>query len=246
MRTERIAKFLARSGVASRRDAERLIAAGHVAVNGVVATHPATQVNDNDVLTINGKPIARREQSRLWLYHKPAGLVTTARDPQGRPTVFATLPKSLPRVISVGRLDINTEGLLLLTNDGELARYLEHPAQSMARCYRVRVHGDPKQSKMIHLERGATVDGVHYRPLKVKVDNRKGSNCWMTVTLNEGKNREIRKLLRYAGLQVARLIRASYGPFELGGLARGAVEEVPQEFLRRVLSGYFAQQDAPH
>src|SRR5262249_25602249 len=135
---------------------------------------------------------------------------------------------------------------LLLTNDGELARYLEHPAQSMARCYPVRVHGDPKQSKMIHLERGATVDGVYYLPLKVKIRKRKRNNCWITLSLHESESREIRKLLRYAGLQVARLIRGSYGPFELGGLARGAVEEVPQEFLRRVLSGYFAQQDAPH
>jgi 23S rRNA pseudouridine2605 synthase len=241
---ERIAKFLARSGVASRRDAERLIAAGQIAVNGQVVTNPGTRVGDNDVLTVDGRPIAQRERARLWRYHKPPGLVTTARDPQGRPTVFAALPKSLPRVISVGRLDINTEGLLLLTNDGGLARYLEHPAQSMARRYRVRVHGEPARSKMTELERGATVDGVRYRPVRVSIDNRKGSNCWISVTVSEGKNREIRKLMRYAGLQVTRLIRTGYGPFELGELASGAVEEVPPQFLRRVLSGYFDRRNA--
>ena len=241
---ERIAKFLARSGVASRRDAERLIAAGQIAVNGHVVTNPATQVGDDDVLTVDGRPIAQRERARLWRYHKPPGLVTTARDPQGRPTVFAALPKSLPRLISVGRLDISTEGLLLLTNDGGLARFLEHPAQGMARRYRVRVHGEPVHSKMMELERGATVDGVRYRPVSVSIDNRKGRNCWITATVNEGKNREIRNLMRHAGLQVARLIRTGYGPFELGELGRGAVEEVPPRFLRRVLSGYFSRQGA--
>ncbi len=244
MGKERIAKFLARSGIASRREAERLIAARQVAVNGLVVTNPATRVDENDVLAVDGRPIAQREPARLWRYHKPAGLVTTARDPRERPTVFAALPKSMPRVISVGRLDLNTEGLLLLTNDGGLARYLEHPAQSIARRYRVRAHGDPAQSKIVELERGATVDGVRYRPVSVSIDNRKGSNWWITVTVSEGKNREIRKLMQYAGLQVTRLIRTGYGPFELGELARGAVEEVPQRFLRRALSGYFARQHA--
>jgi len=241
---ERIAKFLARSGVASRREAERLIAAGHVTVNGLVVTNPATRIDENDVLAVGGWPIARREKTRLWRYHKPPGLVTTARDPQERPTVFAALPKSLPRVISVGRLDLNTEGLLLLTNDGGVARYLEHPAQSIARRYRVRTHGDPAESKMMELERGATVDGVRYRPVLISIDSRKGSNWWITVTVSEGKNREIRKLMQYAGLHVTRLIRTGYGPFELGELARGAVEEVPQRLLRRALSGYFARRDA--
>jgi len=236
---ERIAKFLSRGGVASRRDAERLIEAGRVALNGVVVTHPATLVGMDDALAVDGKAVAGLQQSKIWRYHKPAGLVTTARDPQGRPTVFAALPKTLPRLISVGRLDINTEGLLLLTNDGELARHLEHPAQGISRTYRIRAHGNVDQTAIGKLAKGVTVDGVRYRPVQTSLDSRHGSNCWLTMTLREGKNREIKKLLEKAGLQVTRLIRTGYGPFQLGRLAQGAVEEVPRGMLPKLLPGYF-------
>jgi 23S rRNA pseudouridine2605 synthase len=236
---ERIAKFLARAGVGSRRECERLIAVRRVAVNGVVVTHPATLVGTDDLLSVDGKPVLALERSRIWRYHKPAGLVTTTHDPQGRPTVFAALPKTLPRVISVGRLDINTEGLLLLTNDGELARYLEHPAQAITRTYRVRVHGNFDQASIATLARGVTVDGVRYRPVETTLDRRQGGNCWITMTLREGKNREIKKLLAHLGLQVTRLIRTDYGPFELGKLAQGAVEEVPLRMLPILVPGYF-------
>jgi 23S rRNA pseudouridine2605 synthase len=237
---ERIAKFLARAGVASRRESERLIDAGRVAVNGAVVTHPATLVGKDDVLAVDGKAVAVPEQSRIWRYHKPAGLVTTARDPQGRPTVFAALPKGLPRLISVGRLDINTEGLLLLTNDGELARYLEHPAQEISRSYRIRAHGNVDESAIARLAKGVTIDGIRYRPAQAALDSRQGSNCWLTMTLREGKNREIKKLLEHVGLQVTRLIRTSYGPFQLGRLAQGDIEEVPHRLLSNLLPGYFA------
>jgi 23S rRNA pseudouridine2605 synthase len=239
---ERIAKFLARAGVASRRESERLIEAGRVTLNGVAVTHPATLVGTNDALAVDGKAVAALEQSKIWRYHKPAGLVTTARDPQGRPTVFAALPKTLPRLISVGRLDINTEGLLLLTNDGKLARYLEHPAQGVSRTYRIRAHGNVDETAIARLVKGVTVDGVHYRPAEATLDRRQGSNCWLTMTLREGKNREIKKLLEQLGLRVTRLIRIRYGPFQLGKLAQGAVEEVPFRTLPNLLSGYFARE----
>jgi 23S rRNA pseudouridine2605 synthase len=238
---ERIAKFLARAGVASRRECERLIEAGRVTVNGVVLTHPATLVGKDDALAVDGRAVAGLEQSKIWRYHKPAGLVTTARDPQGRPTVFAALPKTLPRLISVGRLDINTEGLLLLTNDGELARYLEHPAQAIARTYRIRAHGNVDEMAIAKLAKGVTVDGIRYRPVQTTLDSRHGSNCWLTMTLREGKSREIKKLLEHVGLQVTRLIRTAYGPFQLGRLAQGAVEEVPRRMLPNLLPGYFAR-----
>jgi 23S rRNA pseudouridine2605 synthase len=239
---ERIAKFLARAGVASRRESERLIEAGRVTLNGVAVTHPATLVGTNDALAVDGKAVAALEQSKIWRYHKPAGLVTTARDPQGRPTVFAALPKTLPRLISVGRLDINTEGLLLLTNDGKLARYLEHPAQGVSRTYRIRAHGNVDETAIARLAKGVTVDGVHYRPAEATLDRRQGSNCWLTMTLREGKNREIKKLLEQLELRVTRLIRIRYGPFQLGKLAQGAVEEVPFRTLPNLLSGYFARE----
>jgi len=242
---ERIAKFLARAGIASRRESERLIDAGRVALNGAVVTHPATLVDKDDVLAVDGKAVAGREQSRIWRYHKPAGLVTTARDPRGRPTVFAALPKSLPRLISVGRLDINTEGLLLLTNDGALARYLEHPAQAISRTYRIRAHGNADESAIAGLAKGVTVGGIRYRPAGIALDSRRGSNCWMTMTLREGKNREIKKLLEHVGLQVTRLIRIGYGPFRLGRLAQGAIEEVPSHLVPDLLCGYFAMKDKP-
>jgi 23S rRNA pseudouridine2605 synthase len=239
---ERVAKFLSRAGVASRRESERLIEAGRVALNGAVVIHPATLVGADDVLAVDGKEIAGLERSTVWRYHKPAGLVTTARDPQGRPTVFAALPKTLPRLISVGRLDINTEGLLLLTNDGELARYLEHPAQEISRTYRIRAHGEPDEAAIAKLARGLTIEGIRYRPVQVTLDRRQGSNCWLTMTLREGKNREIKKLLEHVGLRVTRLIRTGYGPFQLGKLAPGAVEEVPARMLPDLLPGYFVKR----
>ena len=240
MGKERIAKFLARAGVASRRESERLIDARRVALNGAVVTHPATLVGTDDVLAVDGKRVALPEQSRIWRYHKPAGLVTTARDPQGRRTVFAALSKTSPRLISVGRLDITTEGLLLLTNDGELARYLEHPAQEIARAYRIRAHGNVHETAIVRLAKGVTIDGIRYRPAQVTLDSRQGSNCWLSMTLREGKNREIKKLLGNVGLQVTRLIRTGYGPFQLGRLAQGAIEEVPRRLLPNLLHGYFA------
>jgi len=238
---ERIAKFLSRAGVASRRESERLIEARRVALNGVVVTHPATMVATDDLLSVDGKTLAAPQRPKIWRYHKPGGLVTTAHDPQGRPTVFSALPKTMPRLISVGRLDINTEGLLLLTNDGELARYIEHPTQGFSRTYRIRAHGNVDQTAIARLAKGVTIDGVHYRPAEATLDSRQGSNCWMTMQLREGKNREIKKLLERLGLQVTRLIRTGYGPFQLGRLAQGAVEEVPLRTLPNLLPGYFAR-----
>jgi 23S rRNA pseudouridine2605 synthase len=236
---ERIAKFLARAGVASRRDSERLISAGRVTLNGVVVVHPATMVNGADSLAIDGKDIAATQQTKLWRYHKPAGLVTTARDPEGRPTVFSKMPKTLPRVISVGRLDINTEGLLLLTNDGELARYLEHPAQAISRTYRIRAHGIMTDAALAALNRGLTIEGITYRPAKTTIDRRQASNTWLTMTLSEGKNREIKRLLEPIGLRVTRLIRVSYGPFELGMLEPNGVDEIPDRLLKKLIPGFF-------
>jgi len=237
---ESIAKFLARAGVASRRDSERLIEAGRVTLNGAIVAHPATLVSAADALAVDGKPIAAPQQTRLWRYHKPAGLVTTARDPEGRPTVFSVLPKTLPRVISVGRLDVNTEGLLLLTNDGGLARYLEHPAQGVSRTYRIRAHGVATPAALAHLAKGVTLEGITYRPVATTLDRRQGSNSWLTMTLSEGKNREIKRLLEEIGLQVTRLIRIGYGPFVLGKLEPNTVDEVPARSLPKLLPGYFS------
>jgi 23S rRNA pseudouridine2605 synthase len=231
---ERIAKFLARAGVASRRESERLVEAGRVTLNDIVVASPATLVAEADQLTVDGKPVEARAPTRLWRYHKAKGLVTTARDPEGRLTVFSALPKSLPRVVSIGRLDLNTEGLLLLTNDGALARHLEHPAQGISRAYRIRAHGVVTQSALAELARGVTVDGVRYQPVRATLDRRQGANCWMTMTLHEGKNREIRKLLEHFGLKVTRLIRISYGPFELGNLKPNAIEEVPPRLIPKL------------
>ena len=236
---ERIAKFLARAGVASRRECERLIAAGRVMLNDAVVSTPATLVDARDVLAVDGKVIASRAPTRLWRYHKPAGLVTTARDPEGRPTVFASLPKLLPRVLSVGRLDINTEGLLLLTNDGGLARYLEHPAQAVSRTYRIRAYCNVNEAAIGKLANGVTIDGITYRPVRTTIDRRDTSNCWLTMTLTEGKNREIKILLEHLGLRVTRLIRTGYGPFELGPLPPNEAEEVPLRLLTGLIPGYF-------
>ena len=232
---ERIAKFLARAGISSRRAAEALIAAGRVVHNGQPVTHPATFVAPGDVVLVDGRAVAAPERTRLWRYHKPSGLVTTHRDPEGRPTVFEKLPPALPRVISVGRLDLTSEGLLLLTNDGGLARWLELPATGWIRRYRVRVHGAVDPAALAALARGTTIEGVRYGPIEAGLDQRKGENAWLSVALREGRNREIRKVMAALGLAVTRLIRISYGPFQLGLLPRGAVEEIPARVLREQL-----------
>lgn len=231
-RGERIAKYLARAGVASRRDAEKLLAEGRVKLNNVVVTHPATFVAAGDLVVVNGSLVDAPERTRLWRYHKPEGLVTTHKDPQGRPTVFERLPAGMPRVVSVGRLDLNSEGLLLLTNDGGLARRLELPANGWIRRYRVRVFGAPDPATLAALGKGLTIDGVRYGPIEAGLDSRKGDNAWLSVGLREGRNREVRRVMAHLGLQVTRLIRVAYGPFQLGLLARGAVDEVPAKVLR--------------
>jgi 23S rRNA pseudouridine2605 synthase len=231
-RGERIAKFLARAGVASRRDAEKMIAEGLVRLGGKLVTSPATFVQPGDGITVNGKVVAAPERTRLFRYHKPTGFVTTHRDPEGRPTVFANLPQGLPRLVSVGRLDLTSEGLLLLTNDGALARKLELPANGWLRRYRVRVHGPVEERALAALARGVTVEGVAYGPIEAGLDSRMGSNAWLTVALREGKNREVRKVMAHLGLVVTRLIRTAYGPFQLGTLPRGAAEEINAKVLR--------------
>jgi len=234
-RGERIAKWLARAGVASRRDAEKLIAEGRVRLNNTVVTHPATFITPGDLVQVDRKLVGEPEPTRLWRYHKPEGLVTTHRDPEGRPTVFQKLPANLPRVVSVGRLDLNSEGLLLLTNDGALARRLELPSTGWQRRYRVRVHGPVDQQALAALAGGVTVEGVRYGPITAGLDSRKGENAWLTVALGEGRNREVRRVMTHLGLQVTRLIRVAYGPFQLGNLERGAVDEVPRKVLREQL-----------
>ena len=229
---ERIAKILARHGVASRRGAEALIAEGKVAVNGKVIDSPALNVKDTDKITVGGKPLAEKEAPRIWLYHKPPGLVTTTKDEKGRPTVFDNLPETLPRVMSIGRLDLNSEGLLLLTNDGEIKRRLELPSTGWTRKYRVRIHGAPKDEDFAPLRKGLEVDGEGFRPMTVSLDRQQGKNAWATVALTEGKNREIRRAMEAIGLPVNRLIRISYGPFRLGDLKAGAVEEVRARVVR--------------
>ena len=228
---ERIAKRLARAGICSRRDAEKLIADGKVAVNGKVLDTPAFLVGATDRIVVAGQLVPEAEKARVWRYHKPAGLVTTHRDPQGRSTVFEKLPADMPRVISVGRLDLNSEGLLLLTNDGELARSLELPAAGWVRRYRVRVHGTIDPETLVPLERGITIDGVKYGPIKAVLDRQQGANAWLTISLKEGKNREIRRVMEHLGLPVTRLIRVAYGPFQLGTLEQGAADEVPAKIV---------------
>ena len=229
---DRIAKVIARAGHASRRDAEKLILAGQVSVNGRVIDSPALNVTADDKIIVNGTPLAEAEPTRLWLYHKPTGLVTTARDEQGRATIFENLPEDLPRVMSVGRLDLNSEGLLLLTNDGEIKRKLELPSTGWLRRYRVRIKGAPKDDDLNPLRKGIDVEGTKYQPMQVTLDRQQGANAWLTVGLREGKNREIRRAMEAIGLTVNRLIRISYGPFQLGDLASGAVEEVRRKVLR--------------
>jgi 23S rRNA pseudouridine2605 synthase len=229
---QRIAKVLARAGLCSRREAERWIVEGRVAVDGETLASPAVTVTARNAITVDGEPVGATERTRLWRYHKPPGLVTTARDPQGRSTVFEKLPRDLPRVMPVGRLDLASEGLLLLTNDGELKRRLELPATGWRRRYRVRLRGRVTEAALEKLGRGVTVDGMRYEPVSAKLDSQRGANAWLTMTLKEGKNREIRRLCEHLGWTVSRLIRVSYGPFQLGQLKRGEVEEVPARVLR--------------
>ena len=229
--TMRIAKAMARAGLCSRRDAERWIEAGRVSVNGELLKTPARDVGPSDKVLVDGKPLPTAEPVRLWRYHKPRGLVTTHRDPEGRPTVFEKLPPEMPRVVSIGRLDLNTEGLLLLTNDGALARHLELPSTGWLRRYRVRAHGKVTQEALDKLKDGIEVGGVRYGPIEAKLDSTQGANIWMTLSLREGKNREVRNVLSTLGLDVNRLIRLSFGPFQLLDLAPGAVEPVPRRVL---------------
>jgi 23S rRNA pseudouridine2605 synthase len=238
---ERIAKVIARAGLGSRREAEAWIAAGRVAVNGAVIASAALNVGARDRIAVDGTPLPGRGRTRLFLYHKPRGLVTTHADPQGRDTLFRALPKHMPRVISVGRLDINTEGLLLLTNDGGLARVLELPATGWLRSYRVRALGRVTQDALDGLKNGVTIAGVRYGPIEATLDREQGANVWLTFAIKEGKNREVRKVLEHLGLKVNRLIRLSYGPFELGELKEGAVEEIETAELRKVLGPEIAK-----
>ncbi len=229
---ERIAKVLSRAGIASRRDCERLILEGRVRRNGEVVASPAVNVLPADRLEVDGRRVAEAEPTRLWLFHKPAGLVTTERDEEGRETVFDALPPEMPRVMSVGRLDLTSEGLLLLTNDGEAKRRLELPSTGWLRRYRVRINGALSEDSLDELRRGITVDGFDYEPMEVEFDRQQGANAWLTVGLREGKNREIRRVMEHLGVQVNRLIRVSYGPFQLGNLPSGEVEEVRPKVVR--------------
>jgi 23S rRNA pseudouridine2605 synthase len=232
---ERIAKAMARAGLCSRREAEAWIAAGRVAVNGAVIASPALNVTARDRITVDEKPLPQRERTRLFLYHKPRGLVTTHADPQGRPTVFAALPKHLPRLMSIGRLDANTEGLLLLTNDGGLARVLELPATGWLRRYRVRAHGRVQTGQLAALRDGIVIDGMRYGSIEARLDREQGANVWLTFAMREGKHREVKNVLGHLGLAVNRLIRVSFGPFQLGDLPEGEAEEVKTCILREQL-----------
>jgi 23S rRNA pseudouridine2605 synthase len=247
---QRISKAMARAGLCSRRDAEAWIEAGRVSVNGRVLTRPAFNVGPEDEVRVDGERLPAPERTRLFFFHKPRGLVTTARDPEGRATIFEALPKDLPRVVAVGRLDINSEGLLLLTNDGGLARVLELPATGWLRRYRVRAHGEVSQARLDGLREGVSIEGVHYAGIDARLERQQGSNVWLMIGLREGKNREIKRVLEYLGLLVNRLIRISFGPFELGDLPEGAVEELNARVLRDQLGLKLAKEaganfDAP-
>lgn len=236
---QRLSKFMARTGICSRREAEEYINQGRVTVDGKVVETPAFNVEGTEKILFDGEKLPEMEKTRLFLYYKPVGLVTTHHDEKQRETVFDNLPVYMPRVISVGRLDLNSEGLLLLTNDGALARELELPLNSWSRRYRVRVHGHIDLKKIEDLKNGVTIEGISYGKVGIQVDSQSATNAWLTVTLNEGKNREIRKLMKFIGLEVARLIRVSYGPFQLGSLKKGEVKEVPYKVLKEQLGGRF-------
>ena len=267
---ERIAKYLARAGICSRREGEELIRQGRITVNGETVSAPAFLVDGSETILFDGEKIKTKDKPRLWLYHKPAGLITTHRDEKGRETVFEHLPAGLPRVISVGRLDLNSEGLLLLTNDGGLARALELPSNGWSRRYKVRVRGRLDERRLKQLEKGAVIDGIAYGACKITLEKRPGAaekslkppthrpahtaeetetaaktsaNAWLTISLNEGKNREVRRLMASVGLEVSRLIRLSYGPFQLGSLKRGEVREVPQKTLKEQLGSLYPSAD---
>jgi len=243
---ERIAKYLARAGIASRREAEAMIERGEVRINGRKLTTPAFKVTGREDIRVNGKPVKAHEQTRVWRYHKPAGLITTTSDPEGRRTIFEELPKSLPRTITIGRLDLTTEGILLLTNDGGLARAMELPKTGFVRHYRARAHGKITQEDLDTLKGGITLDdGTRYTSIEAELERETGTNNWINVRLTEGKNREVRKALEHLGLKVNRLIRTQYGPFELADLHPGAVEEIPSSKLREVLQGAVADHLLP-
>ncbi|MGJ5619778.1 pseudouridine synthase [Sulfitobacter sp. MF3-043] len=229
---DRIAKVLARAGLASRREAERMIEAGRVRVNGDQILSPALNVTETDRITLDGNPVSEPEPPRMWLYHKPTGLVTTDRDEKGRGTIYDDLPEDMPRVMAIGRLDLNSEGLLLLTNDGGIKRKLELPATGWLRRYRARVNGRPSDAALDPLRQGITVEGEHFQPMTVTIDRQQGANAWLTIGLREGKNREIRRAMDHVGLSVNRLIRISYGPFQLGELKPGEVEEIRRKIVR--------------
>ncbi len=234
---ERIAKRLSRAGICSRREAERWIANGRVTVDGAIITTPATLVTSDTHITVDGRKIAKPEQTRLWRYHKPAGIICTTSDPEGRPTVFDRLPANLPRTLLIGRLDIASEGLLLLTNDGEVARKLELPETGWLRRYRVRVHGRPDEDQLAALEDGVTIDGIAYGSIRAKLDRQQASNAWVTIGLREGKNREVRRVMEHLGLTVNRLIRLGFGPFLLGNLPSDSVREVSAKVVAEQLAG---------
>ena len=234
---ERIAKRIARAGLCSRRTAESWIGEGRVMVDGTVIASPALNVTDDNVITVDGSPLPMNEAPRLFRFHKPNGVLTAASDPQGRKTLTDVLPPGLPRVMPVGRLDMTSEGLLLLTTDGELKRHLELPGTGWIRRYRVRAYGKADPGALSNLTKGITVEGVHYGPLEVKLDRQEGANAWLTVSLREGKNREVRRVLEAIGLTVNRLIRTAYGPFQLGNLPKGGIDEVPGKVVREQLGG---------
>ncbi|MFV0300973.1 MAG: pseudouridine synthase [Paracoccus sp. (in: a-proteobacteria)] len=234
---DRIAKVIARAGVASRRDAERMIVEGRVTVNGEKIVSPALDVRPSDRITVDGKPLDAPQETRLWIYYKPVGLVTSEADEKGRQTVFDALPRDLPRVMTIGRLDLNSEGLLLLTNDGELKRRLELPATGWLRRYRVRVNGNPTDLTFDPLRRGVSIEGEDFQPMEVRLDSQQGANAWLTVGIREGRNREIRRAMAHVGLQVNRLIRIGYGPFKLTGMEENEVREVKRRVLRDQLGG---------
>ena len=232
---ERIAKVIARAGICSRRDAEKLILEGRVKLDGVPVTSPAINVTENNIVQVDEKPLVQPEAARMWRYHKPSGLVTTHKDEKGRSTVFGSLPKHLGRVVSVGRLDFNSEGLLLLTNDGDIARRMEIPASGWTRTYRARLFGKVTQADLDKLATGITIDGVKYGPIVADLERSKGMYSWATVKLKEGKNREVKRVMERLGLKVARLIRTAYGPFQLGQLVEGGIEEIPARLWREKL-----------